>query len=235
MDVALHRQGVTFVLDRAGVTGDDGPSHNGQWDLALSKIVPGLAVAAPRDESTLRAALREAIATDDAPTLVRYPKGPLGEDLPVVDRVGAVDVLARTSGQTDHAKVLIVGVGAMAATALDVGERLGSRGYHVQVASPVWVLPVPTELVDMAGEADLVVTIEDGLADGGVGTMLASRCAASGITTPTRVFGLPTQFIAHASRDEVFESTDLKPAAIADAVEAALVATPALADHPRFD
>ncbi len=233
MDVALHKQAVTFVLDRAGVTGDDGPSHNGQWDLALSAIVPGLRVAAPRDEPTLRDALRTAVDTDDAATMVRYPKGPLGADSPVVDQVGSVDILARYPGAEGRAKVLIVGIGAMAGTGSDVAGRLADLGYGATVASPVWVLPVPTELVDLAGEADLVVSIEDGIAEGGFGAMLASRCTRSGVATPVRVFGLPTEFIPHASRAEGLASTDLAAASIADAVQAALEATPALVD-PRF-
>ncbi|MBU4337397.1 MAG: 1-deoxy-D-xylulose-5-phosphate synthase, partial [Actinobacteria bacterium] len=172
MDVALHRAGVTFVLDRAGLTGDDGASHNGMWDLALLSIVPGLRLAAPRDEQTLRAALRAAVDVDDGPTVVRYPKGALGAPLPAVDEIDGVDVLARHEGQPGHPRVLVVGIGSMAGTALAVAEILAAHGLAVEVVDPVWALPLPSALVKLVGEHPHVVTIEDGLVDGGIGTLV---------------------------------------------------------------
>ena len=210
MDVALHRAGVTFVLDRAGITGDDGASHNGMWDLAMLRIVPGLRLAAPRDEPTLRAALRTAVDVDDAPTVVRYPKGPVGPELAAIDELDGVDVLARhASAAAGAARVLVVGVGAMAGTALGLGESLAALGHASTVVSPTWVLPMPEGLVKSAGEHDLVVTLEDGLADGGAGALLRERAAQAGVRTPVHAVGLPTAFLDHASREQVVERNRL--------------------------
>lgn len=206
MDVALHRAGVTFVLDRAGITGEDGASHNGMWDMAMLRIVPGLRLAAPRDEATLRAALRTAVDVDDAPTVVRYPKGALVSGIPAVEELDGVDVIARHTGRKSDGgarRVLIVGVGSMATTALETGEALAAHGLDVTVASPTWVLPVPAALVKLTGEHDLVVTVEDGVVDGGIGSMLAQRAGEQGILTPHVHVGLPVQFLDHASIDHI--------------------------------
>ncbi len=217
MDVALHRAGVTFVLDRAGITGDDGASHNGMWDMALMRIVPGLRLAAPRDEPTMRQALREAVAVDDAPTVVRYPKGPLGPELPALETVGGVDVLTRGSG-TGERRVLVVGVGAMTATAVEVGSLLADGGLDVDVVAPTWVVPTPDGLVDLCADRDLVVTIEDGIVAGGVGALLAETAARAGHAAPVRQFGIPAVFLDHASRDQVVDASGLRPADVAAAV-----------------
>ncbi|MCF4121945.1 1-deoxy-D-xylulose-5-phosphate synthase [Antribacter sp. KLBMP9083] len=206
MDVALHRAGVTFVLDRAGITGEDGASHNGMWDMAMLRIVPGLRLAAPRDEATLRAALRTAVDVDDAPTVVRYPKGALVSGIPAVEELDGVDVIARHTGKKSDGgarRVLVVGVGSMATTALETGEALAAHGVDVTVASPTWVLPVPAALVKLAGEHDLVVTVEDGVVDGGVGSMIAQRAGEQGILTPQVHVGLPVEFLDHASIDHI--------------------------------
>lgn len=213
MDVAMHRAGVTFVLDRAGITGDDGASHNGMWDLAMLAIVPGLRLAAPRDEPTLRAALRQAVDVDDAPTVLRYPKGALGDPLPAVEDVDGVDVLARHPG--GETRVLVVGIGSMARTALAVGELVAAHGAAVTVVDPRWVLPVPAALVKLAGEHDHVVTVEDGLVDGGIGSLLAQRAREANVATPVQAFGIPARFLDHASRDEIVDDLRLGPHDIA--------------------
>jgi len=225
MDVALHRAGVTFVLDRAGITGPDGPSHHGMWDLAMLRLVPGLRLAAPRDEATLREALRTAVDVDDAPTVVRYPKGSLGPDLPAVDRLDDVDVVARTGPETgDAPRVLLVGVGAMVGTALEAARVLGEHGVRATVVAPMWVLPMPSALVKLAGEADLVVTVEDGLAEGGVGALLGERLTAEGHPARMLTLGLPTTFVDHASREEIVAAYRLGPADVAADALAALAA-----------
>ncbi|WP_454048408.1 1-deoxy-D-xylulose-5-phosphate synthase [Cellulomonas sp. Marseille-Q8402] len=221
MDVGLHRAGVTFVLDRAGLTGDDGASHNGMWDLAMLGLVPGLRLAAPRDEDTLRSALRAAVDVDDAPTVVRYPKGALTEPLPAVDDVDGVDVLAR-HGAPDRPSVLVCGFGSMARTGLALGELLAAHGLRVTVADPRWVLPVPAALVKLAGEHDRVVTIEDGVREGGIGSALALRARDAGIGTPVQAFGVPRRFLEHATRDELLTTLRLTPQDIAADVLAAL-------------
>jgi len=216
MDVALHRAGVTFVLDRAGITGDDGPSHNGMWDMAMLRIVPGLRLAAPRDEQSLREALRAAVDVDDAPTVVRYPKGALADPLPALDSLDGVDVVARTEGTGPEApRVLVVGIGAMAHTGVEAAHILGDHGVRTTTVSPTWVLPLPETLVKLAGEHDLVVTIEDGLAEGGIGALLAERAAVAGIRTPVHVVGLPTRFLDHASRASIVAANRMGPADVA--------------------
>ncbi len=228
MDVALHRAGVTFVLDRAGLTGDDGASHNGMWDLALLGLVPGLRLAAPRDEDTLRAALRAAVDVDDAPTVVRYPKGALPPALPAVDEVDGVDVLARHGGSDggDARGVLVCGVGPMATTAVALGELLAVHGLRVTVVDPRWVLPVPAALVKLAGEHDHVVTIEDGVREGGIGSALGLRAPDAGIGTPVQAFGVPRRFLEHATRDELLATLRLTPQDLARDVLRSLDATP---------
>jgi 1-deoxy-D-xylulose-5-phosphate synthase len=240
MDVALHKAGVTFVLDRAGITGDDGASHNGMWDMAMLRIVPGLRLAAPRDETTLRAALRAAVDVDDAPTVVRYPKGAVGEDIPAVEELDGVDIVGRfeakvstgstsgmgsTSGKGSTSwvtrRVLVVGVGSMAGCAMETGEALAAHGVEATVASPTWVLPVPENLVKLCGEHDLVVTVEDGVVDGGIGEMLAQRAGEQGIGTPQVHMGLPVQFLDHASRDHIVRAQRMTAA---DATRDALAA-----------
>jgi len=221
MDVALHKAGVTFVLDRAGITGDDGASHNGMWDMAMLRIVPGLQLAAPRDEPTLRAALRHAVDVDDAPTVVRYPKGALVEPIPAIEELDGVDVVARHPANDDGRRVLVVGVGAMTATAMQSGEALAAHGLEVTVVAPTWVLPVPAALVKLAGDHDLVVTVEDGVVEGGVGAMLAQRAAEQGVLTPQVHRGLPAEFLAHASREQTATAQRLT---VADVTRDALAA-----------
>jgi len=220
MDVALHRAGVTFVLDRAGITGDDGASHNGMWDLAMLSIVPGLRLAAPRDEPTLRAALRQAVDIDDAPSVVRYPKGSMGDPVPAIEDADGVDVLARHEGA--GTRVLVVGIGAMVGTALAVADLLAADGTAVTVVDPRWVLPVPAALVKLAGEHDHVVTLEDGLVDGGIGALLGQRAREANVPTPVQSFGVPGVFLEHASRDEVIDELRLTPHDVAGDVLAAL-------------
>ncbi|MBO1750543.1 1-deoxy-D-xylulose-5-phosphate synthase [Actinotalea sp. BY-33] len=225
LDVALHRAGVTFVLDRAGLTGDDGASHNGMWDMSLMRMVPGLHLAAPRDEPTLRSALREAVDVDDAPTVVRYPKGPLPDALEAVDTVDGVDVLARHAG--DGASVLVVGIGPMAHLAVEVGRMLDAEGLPTTVVDPRWVLPVPAALVKLAGEHDHVVVVEDGLVEGGVGAVLGQRCAEAGVGVPVQAVGIPLTFLDHATRAQLLETLRLRAEDVAHDV-LALVRGPAV-------
>lgn len=211
MDVALHQCGVTFVLDRSGVTGDDGASHNGMWDMSILQVVPGLRLAAPRDVTRMRELLDEAVLVDDAPTVVRFPKGPPPEDVPTVDTVGGCDVLVR-QGARD---VLVVAVGAMATTAVDVAARLTAQGVGVTVVDPRWVKPVDPALVDLARQHRLVVSIEDNGIVGGVGSVLLQTLAEAGVRTPVRLHGIPQEFLDHAKRAVILERVGLSAQAIA--------------------
>ena len=205
MDVAMHRAGVTVVLDRAGVTGDDGASHNGMWDLSMLALVPGIRVAAPRDEQTLRQALREAVAVSDAPTVVRFPKGRMVEPLPAVSSTAGCELLH----DDDEPQVLIVGIGSMAGAAREAAAKLSAEGIGVTVASPLWVTPLPPSLVDLAEQVGRVVTIEDNGLVGGVGATLVSALADRGSRVPVTRLGIPQQFLDHAGRPAILEQLGL--------------------------
>ncbi|HEX5143466.1 MAG TPA: 1-deoxy-D-xylulose-5-phosphate synthase [Mycobacterium sp.] len=208
MDVALHKLPVTLVLDRAGVTGSDGASHNGMWDLSILGIVPGMRVAAPRDAASLREELREALAVNDGPTALRFPKGDVGEDIPAVKRTAGVDVLALPSdGLT--ADVLLVAVGSMAGMALSVAERLRTQGIGATVVDPRWVLPVPEGVGTLARNHKLVVTVEDNGVAGGIGSAVSAALRRAEIDVPCRDVGVPQEFLAHASRSEVLSNVGL--------------------------
>ncbi len=226
MDVALHGAGVTFVLDRAGITGEDGPSHHGIWDLALLGVVPGLRLAAPRDGARLREALGQALDVDDAPTVLRFPRGALTDDVEALERVTsgggdgagpagtAVDVLARGAG-TD---VLVVAVGAVVGLGLEVARRLAAQGIDATVVDPLWALPVPAPVVDLARAHRLVVTLEDGVEQGGVGSQVTRVLAAADVGVPVHVVGVPVGFHAHGSRAEVLAAVGLTGQRVARAV-----------------
>ncbi|MDO5635155.1 MAG: 1-deoxy-D-xylulose-5-phosphate synthase [Micrococcus sp.] len=208
MDVGLHKAGVTFVLDRAGVTGPDGPSHHGMWDLALLQSVPGLRIAAPRDAQRLREELREAVAVDDAPTVVRFAKGTVGEPLEAVERTeDGTDVLARTGEATTEPgaerDVLIIAVGSFATLGLEVAERLSHQGISATVIDPRWVLPVADSVIKAAARHRIVVCLEDGVKTGGVGARIRQEMRAAGVDTALNEVGLPAEFLAQGSRDEV--------------------------------
>lgn len=208
MDVSLHKLPVTIVLDRAGVTGNDGASHNGMWDLSMLNIVPGMRVAAPRDAERLREELAEALDIDDGPTAIRFPKGEVGQDIPALERLSGIDVLARpAAGLGDD--VLLVAVGAFASMALRVAERLRNQGIGVTVIDPRWVLPVPNGLKPLASRHKLVVTLEDCGVHGGIGSAVSAALRAAEIDVPCRDVGLPQQFFEHASRSEVLAATGL--------------------------
>jgi 1-deoxy-D-xylulose-5-phosphate synthase len=208
MDVALHRQPVTLVLDRAGITGPDGPSHHGMWDISMLGLVPGIRVAAPRDADTLRAELREAVSIEDGPTVLRFPRGAVIESVPAVGQAGAVDVLRRPA-DGESKDLLLVAVGAFGALGLAAGERIADQGIGVTVVDPRWVVPIPADVVTLAAEHRLVVTIEDGGRHGGFGWTLAATLRDAAIGVPLLDLGVPQQFIQPGTRDEVLSSLGL--------------------------
>ncbi|MGA4845395.1 1-deoxy-D-xylulose-5-phosphate synthase [Streptomyces sp. G5(2025)] len=221
MDVALHRGGVTFVLDRAGVTGVDGASHNGMWDLSILQVVPGLRIAAPRDADQLRAQLREAVAVDDAPTLLRFPKESVGPAIPALDRIGGMDVLLRDADAPD-ADVLLVAVGVMAPVCLQAAELLRARGLRCAVVDPRWVKPVDAELPGLAARHRVVAVVEDNSRAAGVGAAVELALGDAEVDVPVRRFGIPEQFLAHAKRGEVLADLGLTPVEIAGRISATL-------------
>lgn len=216
MDCALHRAGVTFVLDRAGVTGSDGASHNGMWDMTLANVVPGLHLAAPRDGEQIELALRRSVDITDAPSVIRFAKGNPPAPIPALEQHGTVDVL-HGPGE-EHVDTLVVAVGSMVPTALGVAARLEDAGRAVRVVDPVWALPVGADVVQEARRADQVVVIEDNLISGGVGSAITLALQQAGVTAPVRPFGIPKEFLDHASRGQVLAAIGLTPDAIAQAL-----------------
>ncbi len=232
MDVALHRAGVTFVLDRSGVTGPDGPSHHGVWDLAMLQLVPGIRIAAPRDERRLREEFDEAIAVADAPTVVRFPKGAVSPELPAIERLAdGTDVLWQ-HGEQD---VLLVGIGPMAQLAMDVAERLRAQGIGATVIDPRWVVPVQPSVVELAASHRLVITIEDGIRVGGIGTRVRQVLREAGVDTAVDELGLPDAFIDHATREQILDDAGLTAAKIAQDVVAQVLGTRIPVARPSTD
>lgn len=201
LDVALHKAGVTFVLDRSGITGDDGPSHNGIWDLALTGIVPTLCVAAPRDGTRLRETLRESLEISDRPSLIRFPKGAVQPDIPAFERRDGIDVLYRG----ESADVLLISVGAMAQVAVEAAGQAYREGVGVTVIDPRWVKPLPTSLVTMAQRYQSVVVIEDGIKHGGIGSTISEMFREVGLNIPIHSIGIPLQFFEHGKRSQILE------------------------------
>jgi 1-deoxy-D-xylulose-5-phosphate synthase len=225
MDVGLHRAGVTFVLDRAGITGPDGASHHGMWDLSLLRLVPGIRIAAPRDADSLREELREAVAVADAPTVVRFSKGDVPAAIPALERIGGIDVLRR-DGDPD---VLLVAVGAMVPTGLEVGDRLVAQGIGVTVVDPRWAIPVDDVLTELADTHRLVVVVEDNVADGGIASAVTEELTRRGVGTRVHGFGVPRRFLDHAARGEVLEAAGLTAQDVSrQVVEIVARQTPAL-------
>ncbi|MEO0060683.1 MAG: hypothetical protein RL343_301 [Actinomycetota bacterium] len=220
MDVALHKAGVTFVLDRAGVTGPDGASHHGMWDLSVLQVVPGIRIAAPRDATTLREELNEAVLVSDAPTVLRFSKGQVGEGIRAIKRTAdGVDVLHQSASKD----VLIVTVGAMASVGLQVADLLAAQGIGATVIDPRWVVPVAKSVIEMSAEHRLVVTIEDGVKVGGIGTRVRQDMRAAQVDTALNEVGLPDEFLEHASRGQIMERVGMTAQAIARDIVAQVV------------
>jgi 1-deoxy-D-xylulose-5-phosphate synthase len=216
MDAALHDCGITLVLDRSGITGDDGPSHNGMWDLSILQVVPGLRIAAPRDGARVAELLRESVAVDDAPTVLRLPKGAMPDDIDAVGSRDGIDVM------TTHVSkdVLVVAVGSMVGTCVELAERLDAQGIGVTVVDPRWVKPVNPSLVDLAREHRMVVSVEDNGRVGGCGTALTLALRDAGVATPVSVFGIPQEFLPVAKRATLLERYGLTSQGLAREITA---------------
>ncbi len=236
MDVALHKLPVTLVLDRAGITGSDGPSHNGMWDLSMLGIVPGIRVAAPRDATRLREELGEALDVDDGPTALRFPKGDVGVDIPACERIGSgvsgIDVLAVPAGGLNH-DVLLVGVGAFASMALAVAKRLHNQGIGVTVIDPRWVLPVSDAVLTLAAQHKLLVTLEDNGVNGGLGSAVSAALRRAEIDVPCRDVGLPQEFFDHGSRGQVLADLGLTDQDVARRITGWVAALGTSASEPE--
>lgn len=209
MDVALHKQGVTFVLDRAGITGPDGASHHGIWDIAMLQVVPGLQLAAPRDATRLVEEFNEAVAIEDAPTVVRFSRGSVGNDIEALSRTeDGVDILAEPADGLDR-DVLIVSVGALADRALALAEELRQRAIGATVIDPRWVLPVPDSVLTMGKDHALVAVVEDGVKIGGIGSQIRQDLRDEDSRTGVVELGVPDEFLPHGTREEILEYAGL--------------------------
>ena len=210
LDVALHKAGVTFVLDRAGITGDDGPSHHGIWDLALTGIVPNMHVGAPRDGARLKEILRACIAISDAPSMVRFPKGAVPADISALERIDGIDVLHKGATQ----QVLIISVGSMAGIAIEVAQLAQAQSIEITVVDPLWVKPIPHSLIEMCAKYSTVVVMEDGIKHAGIASTISEALRESGNNCSLHSIGVPLEFIEHSKRAEILDDLEITPAAI---------------------
>jgi 1-deoxy-D-xylulose-5-phosphate synthase len=239
MDVALHKLPVTVTLDRSGVTGPDGASHNGMWDGSILQVVPGLRVAAPRDGSRIAELLNEAVAVGDGPTVVRYPKGKVGKEADAIGKLGTMDVLAAPTGTVRGGDglgrdVLLLGAGPMALTCVEVAERLNDQGIGVTVVDPRWVKPVDPAVVTAARQHRLVAVVEDNGRAGGFGDAVCRLLRDNDVRTPAKTFGLPQEFLGHGARDAILDAAGLSAQHLArQLTEAVLRRSPAGAQGGR--
>jgi 1-deoxy-D-xylulose-5-phosphate synthase len=210
LDVALHKAGVTFVLDRAGITGDDGPSHHGIWDLALTGIVPNMHVGAPRDGARLKEILRSCIAISDAPSMVRFPKGAVPSDISALERIDGIDILHKGATQ----QVLIISVGSMAGMAIEVAQLAQAQSIEITVVDPLWVKPIPNALLNMCANYSTVIVMEDGIKHAGIASTISEALRESGSNCSLHSIGIPLEFIEHSKRAEILEDIAITPAAI---------------------
>jgi len=210
LDVALHKAGVTFVLDRAGITGDDGPSHHGIWDLALTGIVPNMHVGAPRDGARLKEILRACVEISNAPSMLRFPKGAVPADIPALERIDGIDVLHRGAAP----QVLIISIGSMAGMAIEVASLAKSQSIEVTVVDPLWVKPIPSSLLKMCAGYSTVVVMEDGIKHAGIASTISEALRDSGINCSLHSVGVPLEFIEHSKRAEILNDIAITPDAI---------------------
>ena len=210
LDVALHNAGVTFVLDRAGITGDDGPSHHGIWDLALTGIVPNMHVGAPRDGARLKELLRQCIAIDNAPSMIRFPKGAIPADIPALDRTNGIDFLHRGANK----QVLVISIGSMAAMALEVAQLAHEQAIEVTVIDPLWVKPMSDNVTALCAEFSTIVVMEDGIKHAGIASTISESLREAGSDRLVQSIGVPLEFIEHSKRNEILDDLKITPAAI---------------------
>ena len=215
LDVALHKAGVTFVLDRAGITGDDGPSHHGIWDLALTGIVPTMHVGAPRDGARLKEILRECVNISDAPSMIRFPKGAIPADIQAIERVSGADVLHRGSAK----QVLLISIGSMASMALEVAQLAHQQSIEITVVDPLWVKPISPAIIAMCADYDTVVVMEDGIKHAGIASTISETLREAGSSCTLHSIGVPLEFIEHSKRNEILDDLEITPAAIVQQIK----------------
>jgi 1-deoxy-D-xylulose-5-phosphate synthase len=214
LDVALHNAGVTFVLDRSGITGDDGPSHHGIWDLALTGIVPNMHVGAPRDGARLKEILRQSVAIHDAPSMIRFPKGAVPLDIPALERISGTDILHRGASK----QVLLISVGSMASMAVEVANLAKEQSIEITVVDPLWVKPISPDVIAMCGHYGTVIVMEDGIKHAGIASTISEALREAGSNCTLHSIGIPLEFIEHSKRNEILEDLAITPAEIVQQV-----------------
>ena len=217
-DVALHRLPVIFCLDRAGITGDDGPSHHGIYDMALLCKVPGMRVLAPSSAQELQQMLHDAVSlADSGPVVIRYPKGSARQV--ANDDVGSgLNALRLRQG---NGKVAILAVGKMVAAALKAADVLAERGVEATVWDVRSCAPLDPAMCADAANHDRVITIEDGIREGGVGMSIAANISEISGTCRVESLGVPTKFLPHAKPDRLLAQLGLDADGIIKAYDSA--------------
>ena len=210
LDVALHNAGVTFVLDRSGITGDDGPSHHGIWDLALTGIVPNMHVGAPRDGARLKEILRQSVAIHDAPSMIRFPKGAVPSDIPALERISGTDILHRGASK----QILLISIGSMASMAVEVANLAKEQSIEITVVDPLWVKPISPDVIAMCGQYGTVIVMEDGIKHAGIASTISEALREAGSNCTLHSIGIPLEFIEHSKRNEILEDLAITPAEI---------------------
>jgi len=211
-----------LAVDRAGLVGEDGPTHHGVFDLSYLRHLPNLTVMAPRDGEQLAAMLRTALA-GDGPAVIRYPRAAahFPDQLPPAIPVGVGEVLR------EGAEVALLAVGSMVAPALDAAVLLESQGVSAAVVDARFVKPLDEKLIlDLAARCGGLITIEENALQGGFGSAVLELLQAHDVVVPMRRLGLPDRFIEHGPRAALLEINDLTPAGIA-------AAAADLAHHPQ--
>ena len=229
MDVALHNLPVTFVIDRAGVTGPDGPSHHGIFDLSYLRLIPNLKIAAPADATELCALLETALATD-GPVAIRFPSGPVPEtpDLPVEPLpVGRWEELRKGSD------AVIFAVGRMVGVSMEAADRLDIQGISCAVVNARWVKPVDPRITEWARTHPVVVTVEDNVGAGGFGGAVLETLSPHGLAGRVRTVALPDRFLPQGKATDILRENGLDAAGVAKAVyEAVKGKVPAKPNEP---
>jgi 1-deoxy-D-xylulose-5-phosphate synthase len=218
MDVALHKLPVVFIIDRAGVTGPDGSSHHGVFDLSYLRMIPNMKVAAPADATELCALLETALSSD-GPIAIRFPKGtvPASPDLPAE----ALPV-GRWEEVRKGGDAAIFAVGRMVEVAKEAAERLETMGVSCTVVNSRWVKPVDPRIVDWARAHEVVVTVEDNVGAGGFGGAVLEALAPHGLAGRVRTVSLPDQFLPHGKAADILKEHGLDAAGVARSVYVAV-------------
>ena len=220
-DVCLQQLGVVFAMDRAGLVGDDGPTHHGAFDIAYLRCLPHIVLMAPRDEAMLVHMLHTALIYDDGPVALRYPRGegvgvPLPKE-PEVIEIGTGEILR------EGERVALLGYGSGVGKALEAAAILSERGLEVTVADARFAKPIDAGLVaQLAAEHDLLVTVEEGVLAGGFGSAVWETLSDAGLAARILRVGLPDRYITHGAPKLLHEEVGFTGERIAERIEAAV-------------